>query len=40
MDIFLGYRTDHDYSDFVMSPGAADIASQVGIPLHISVIVA
>ncbi len=40
MDIFLGYRTDHDCSSFDVSPGAADIASAIGIPLHVSIIVA
>jgi hypothetical protein len=40
MDIFLGYRTDHDISEFQVSAGSTEIVSVLGIPLTISVIVA
>ena len=40
MDIFLGYRSDHDISQFQILPGATDISSAIGIPLQVSIIVA
>ena len=40
MDIFLGYRTDHDISEFHVSADSTEIVSVLGIPLTISVIVA
>jgi hypothetical protein len=39
MDIFLGYRTDHDCSQFQILPGRTDIASAIGVPLNVSIIV-
>jgi hypothetical protein len=40
MDIYLGYRSDHDYSEFQICPGSFDIAAAIGVPISITLIVA
>ena len=40
IDIFCGYRTNSDYSSFEMPAGAFNFAGDIGIPLHMSYVVA
>jgi hypothetical protein len=40
VDIFVGYRTDHDASDFNVPPKAFAFVNDLGVPLHVSFIVA
>lgn len=40
VDFFCGYRTDSDYSHYLLPAGATAFANEIGAPLHMSYIVA
>jgi len=40
IDVFCGYRTNADYSHYTVPAGSFQFASDLGIPLHMSYIVA
>jgi hypothetical protein len=40
VDIFCGYRSSSDYSSYTLPPCATAFANEIGVPLHMSYVVA